>query len=656
MGNKSLLSCVVFLILINGNLFSENEKADSLELIVNSQNGIEKAQTLNKLSHYYLYDKTTRSIETAKEALNISKEKDYTTEIKALSNLMEGFKVLREYDSSDMYAERGLELSKVHNDTVFILEFSTNTGWRYCYLGDYNISKKYFSEALTMMDAWLKNHPDNPDFNKLNYAKLLNNKATVYYKIAYYDSALMCYKLSLNIRLKNNAGPKFLGPSYQNIGGIYFKNKDYQEASEYFNKAFEMYEKTGDTSKMASVVNNMGLIQNKLGDTTAAIEKYNQAFLLQKIINNTCGQIKALNNLSSLYLNLNHPEKAYKKILLSIDLNKNSKYKSDLCSSYQNLGNYYLQIGNYSMAIEYLKMSLGIAKKIGKRNHIEQLYLSLSEAYEKSGNFKLSLEFHKRYKQVYDSIFNDESQKNYEKLYVQLETEQKQRHIEKLENEKEKQTLENEILRYGRRITIVILLIIIISVFLLIWIIFIKRKKDKQIHRQKELFLKKKKELAQLELEKSKIKEVNLQQSVVYKSKQLSTHALHMMQKNKMLQEIQIFLKEISKSTDSKLSQDFTRINKLINQSLKADKDWDVFKLYFEEINKDFYTKLKNINSELTINDHRLCALIKLNMSSKEMASVLNVAPNSIKSSRYRLKKKIGLDIEANLEEYIRNI
>ncbi len=77
---------------------------------------------------------------------------------------------------------------------------------------------------------------------------------------------------------------------------------------------------------------------------------------------------------------------------------------------------------------------------------------------------------------------------------------------------------------------------------------------------------------------------------------------------------------------------------------------------YFEEINKNFYSRLKQINSELTNNDHRLCALIKLNMTSKEMASVLNIAPSSIKSARYRLKKKLNLDIDADLEEFIRKI
>ena len=92
----------------------------------------------------------------------------------------------------------------------------------------------------------------------------------------------------------------------------------------------------------------------------------------------------------------------------------------------------------------------------------------------------------------------------------------------------------------------------------------------------------------------------------------------------------------------------------MIAQSLRSHKDWDVFKLYFQEVNKNFYARLEAINANLTTNEQRLCALIKLNMTSKEMASVLNVAPNSIKSSRYRLKKKLGLQQEDDMEAFIR--
>ena len=75
---------------------------------------------------------------------------------------------------------------------------------------------------------------------------------------------------------------------------------------------------------------------------------------------------------------------------------------------------------------------------------------------------------------------------------------------------------------------------------------------------------------------------------------------------------MQVDIKTLSKKASVDDKPDFKRINQQINQSLRSQKDWDVFKLYFEDINKNFYQKLKEISPNLTTNDHRLCALINL--------------------------------------------
>jgi len=97
--------------------------------------------------------------------------------------------------------------------------------------------------------------------------------------------------------------------------------------------------------------------------------------------------------------------------------------------------------------------------------------------------------------------------------------------------------------------------------------IWMKRKKDKQIHRQKEIVHKKEKELANAELEKSRLKEKEFRQSILYKSKQLSTHALHMMQKNTMLHEMQTDMKTLSKKQASMINQ---ILNVSTNKLIKA--------------------------------------------------------------------------------------
>ena len=94
----------------------------------------------------------------------------------------------------------------------------------------------------------------------------------------------------------------------------------------------------------------------------------------------------------------------------------------------------------------------------------------------------------------------------------------------------------------------------------------------------------------------------------------------------------------------------------LIKKNLRSEKDWDLFRLYFEDVNKQFYADLSEVNPELTANDLKLCALLKLNMNIKESASVMNIEPASVKTARYKVRKKLKLKPEEDLVEVVRRI
>jgi len=629
---------------------------DSLKSIINHQTGLEKAITLNLLGESLLSGNSESATKYLLQSYNMIKNVDYETEITTISNLVMAYSNTRKYDSSDLFVEKGLVLSQTVQDTLRMMEFLTNIGQTYYYQGKYNQALASFDEALLQLNIYWNKHPNHPDIDVLNYAKLLNNKATIYTKQGYYDSAIIFFKESLEYRQKQNAGPKYIAPVLLNIGAVCYKNENYDLAIQYFDGALEKYIELQDSARIASCYSNLGMVSKKTENYSKAIEDYKKALEIKDEIKDTRGRIITLNNLGTLNLQTNHLERAKAYLTQALNLNSNSRYKSSLAVSYQNLANYYYLTNKPSKAIEAGIKSLEIMKEKGQRSDIEEVYLVLADAYEKQGKFETSLNYFKLHKAIHDSIFNAKSRANYNKLQLQLETTQKERKIEILKKEQEKQILQNKILKNEKQNYIATIIIIVFVVIIIGFVVLMKRKKDKQIQRQKDIVTLKEKELSAAELDKSKLKEEELQQAILYKSKQLSTHALHMMQKNSMLHEIQTDIKELSKTASIEEKPNYKRINQLINLSLRSHKDWDVFKLYFEDVNRDFYSRLKEINPDLTTNDHRLCALIKLNMNSKEMASVLNVAPNSIKSSRYRLKKKLDLDVEADLEEFIRNI
>ena len=650
----NILAIILLVIFTSHNIFAVN--TDSLINLLPHQQGIEKATTLNILGEAFITSNPQTSIKYLNEAYQLTKNTDYKTEIFSISYLVDAYKYSRKYDSSDLYVEKGLIRSIEVQDTVRMMEFLTNIGWTYYYQGEYKMALNSFSEAMVFFNEYIINHPNSDDVDILNFARLLNNKASVYTKMGYYDSAIVNFKESLGYREKQNAGPEYIAPTLLNIGGVCFKNENYNLAITYFTDALGLYSKLNNQKRVASCYSNLGMASKALGDTIKAIEYFEKSLKIREPIDDIRGQIIVLNNLSATFLQTNQLADAKHNILQALSLNKNERYKASLAITLQNMGTYYQKTENYKLAIEYALKSLNIMKSSGSRSIYEDVYLLLSQAYEGLGNFEMALVYYKQQKLIHDSIFDAESRTNYNKLQLELETTKKEKEIGFLKKERENQALEHQILKNWQIATVLISLSIILLIAVIAISIYSKRKKDKQIHLQKEIVHRRENELSKSELEKSKLKEVELQQSILYKSKQLSTHALHMMQKNTMLHEMQLDIKTLSKKASIDDKPDFKRINLQINQSLRSHKDWDVFKLYFEDVNRNFYKKLVEINPELTTNDHRLCALIKLNMNSKEMASVLNVAPNSIKSSRYRLKKKLGLDAEVDLEEFIRGL
>ena len=154
-------------------------------------------------------------------------------------------------------------------------------------------------------------------------------------------------------------------------------------------------------------------------------------------------------------------------------------------------------------------------------------------------------------------------------------------------------------------------------------------------------------ELMKLTEEQKRLKEQQLQNEIEFKESQLSALALQMLQKNELLQE----LKE--KIDDDRSNSKDTGIGKIISKGQSQEKEWNDFNRYFESINKNFYTRLKQAYPDISPNDLKICALIKLNMSIKEMAGILNISPDSVKTARYRLRKKLQMNTEDNLTDFI---
>ena len=176
----------------------------------------------------------------------------------------------------------------------------------------------------------------------------------------------------------------------------------------------------------------------------------------------------------------------------------------------------------------------------------------------------------------------------------------------------------------------------------------------KQYYRRQEEKLveanNKKMELQRLASEREliKVKNEQLRQDIESKNRELAASAMNLINKNELLGQIK---KQLVVEDD--LKSNIKSVIRTIDRNVSEEDNWNAFKEAFNNADKDFLKKVKQKHPVLTPNDLRLCAYLRLNLSSKEIAPLLNISPRSVEIKRYRLRKKIELAHEKSLVEYI---
>jgi AraC family chitin signaling transcriptional activator len=158
-------------------------------------------------------------------------------------------------------------------------------------------------------------------------------------------------------------------------------------------------------------------------------------------------------------------------------------------------------------------------------------------------------------------------------------------------------------------------------------------------------------EIKELENEKQmmRLKNEQLSQDVNAINKELAASAMSLNSKNELL----AYIHEDLKNTDENDNKNVKSVISAINKNINGKDSWSIFQEAFDKTDKDFLKKMKKAHPSLTPNDLRLCAYLRLNLSSKEIAPLLNISVRSVEIKRYRLRKKMDLTHEQGLVEYI---
>ncbi len=171
-------------------------------------------------------------------------------------------------------------------------------------------------------------------------------------------------------------------------------------------------------------------------------------------------------------------------------------------------------------------------------------------------------------------------------------------------------------------------------------------------YKQRELQLKEAALLAEMEMSILRNEKLNLE--IIHKEKELANATMSIIQKNGILTKLKNELSRIKNVlNDDTIKNELGKYIKHIGKEIDNEKQWQVFNMHVEQVHEDLFKKLKTQNTDLSPSELRLCAYLRMNISSKEIATLMNISTRGVEISRYRIRKKLGIDRNINLTDFM---
>ncbi len=528
--------------------------------------------------------------------------------------------VSRNYDSSFRSLNRAIKLSQDMEYNRWLYDIYNEYARLMNLSGNFSIELENYFKMLKILDEKLSQNHDSTEVMK-QYAELYLLVGRTYFNLENQEKSLSYYSKSMDFCNKIYARDKSYPIKqrmlvlYNNIGSVYLTQNDLTKAQHNYEQALNINKEINNLLFYATLYNNMGIISKTKGDYSTAFSYYNQALELRAQMNDTAGIAQVYNNLGDCYL-------------LTGDVNKS--------------------IGVLNEALTYGKLANNLTSQLKAAN-----FLTL--AYEKAGQYEQSLEFQRLYNVLKDSINNTDQIRLAGRLEMQYLFDKQQK-----ENELNQ---EIELARKQRK-ALIFMAISGILFFSFIILFLLNRNQKIKIKRnellQEGLLLESKNlslEKQFLELEKANLqKELDFRnKELEFRNKELATHVMYLIRKNEFISSITNRLLELKEQISLKNKGGIQEIVR----EMKSNVDntvWGEFEIRFQQVHNEFYTKLNELHPDLTPNEKKICAFLRLNMTTKDISSITFQTAKSIQVARVRLRKKMGMAQDENLIAFLQQL
>ncbi|GJM62892.1 tetratricopeptide repeat protein [Persicobacter diffluens] len=465
------------------------------------------------------------------------------------------------------------------------------------YLGLFDIQLNVFDKALEYLfeSLEIRKEQDNPNEEQ----KIYNALGSIFEIISEYQKAIYYYQNALAL----SSSGKSKAYIHSNIGVCQMNNQNFKEAEDHLLKADSLISLTSTPYGKANIMVNLGEVYRK----------------------------------KQQHLKSEHCFREAERI--------GADYPQIIGEAQIGLGNIYYDLEKYDLCETYLRRNL---ENISSHTKISALKL-LADISRKKENFRQYADDFSSYITLKDSVYQVDKIRKLATLHYEFEAAIKDKEISILQKDNELQKRRVYLLFAG-----VLLGVLLIIILCYRYVLMIKQKNlEKATYDKSQIQKMRLEESVYAEKKIRELQQKKFEETMASKSRELASNAIHLINKNKVLQQVKQNVNQLTlQNADQKNL--IKQINKQIDGCLNPQQDWEQFKIHFEKTHPNFFARLKEDFPKLTENDLRFMSFLRANFSTKDIANVLNIDYRSANMTRYRIRKKIALENEQDLMEFVR--
>jgi len=493
------------------------------------------------------------------------------------------------------YAHQSLLLANQTENKQYQFKALSSLAVAYLINDDYDLALENCLEALELAKV-------------LNHASILAEINTtlgwLYYDVLDAPQALEYHKQALNY-FNLTTDSLAICTSWNAIGLCYLLEKKYDKALPYLNKSLSLGLRMGNDERVSAALNNIGETFQGLGKEKEGLMKLQAALPITRRLPDKLREANLQNSIASVLLSLGQLTEA--RIALA--------KAHVLCQQSKSNARKETLMTNAMLQVDYFR----------KTQQYDSAFLAIE-----------------KYNSLREQVLSDVKKMNLMNKKTQWETKRSEAELLRLEKERA--------LRVNQRNTIALAIILLTIAGFFVY------SRERQLRLREHELAETREVLSKTELEKVELERIALNEKLEFKNRELTNYALHISQRNDLQRAFLDELESFKKAASPDLIQHLNKVVKQFSVQEDINKDAETFHVNVELENKDFFYNLAQKFPNLTENEKRLCAQVRLNLSIKEIASINNISVKAVEMARYRLRKKLNVPHDDNLTEFLRQI